>query len=278
MRASLLLGNMAPLGPVATLPNDNQMQQTSLQSLQLPLAGAATVALPLITHASAFQTLAQNLNLVLTSGATGDQLWAPIQFWFFFAALHPILQPAIAIGELLHASPGPLIGIIPASFIAVNVAALTLLAVKSRLRSAVNVLLFALFINYIGSGLEGIEGDYNLALDDGIKGCPTYEQVRQPSMDGFDVTKYTGRWYEHAFHDWTQFKEVYDTTFDIELSRDGVRWLDDFGIRGPSPESEPVSWDKSPVANGAHYFLRASIDESKPGLIEESGFGVTFPN
>jgi hypothetical protein len=26
-------------------------------------------------------------------------------------------------------------------------------------------------------------------------------------------------WYEHKFHDWTQFKEVYDTTLGIK-----VRW------------------------------------------------------
>ena len=32
---------------------------------------------------------------------------------------------------------------------------------------------------------------------------PTYEQVRQPSMADFDVTKYTGRWCEHALHDYT---------------------------------------------------------------------------
>ena len=37
---------------------------------------------------------------------------------------------------------------------------------------------------------------------------PTYEEVRQPSMNGFDVEKYQGRWYENAFHDWTQFTEV----------------------------------------------------------------------
>ena len=47
-----------------------------------------------------------------------------------------------------------------------------------------------------------------MALDDGIRGCPTYEQVRQPSMEGFDRTLYTGRWYEHAFHDYTQFADV----------------------------------------------------------------------
>lgn len=36
-------------------------------------------------------------------------------------------------------------------------------------------------------------------------------------MDGFDLNKYQGKWYEHKFHDWTQFKEVYDTTLDIKV-------------------------------------------------------------
>ena len=58
----------------------------------------------------------------------------------------------------------------------------------------------ALFINYVGSGRDGTvnQAAYNLALDDGVKGCPTYEQVKQPSMDGFDVSKYTGLWYAAA--------------------------------------------------------------------------------
>jgi lipocalin len=40
-------------------------------------------------------------------------------------------------------------------------------------------------------------------------------------MDGFDLEKYQGKWYEVKFHDWTQFKEVYDTTLDIKLTSDG---------------------------------------------------------
>lgn len=37
---------------------------------------------------------------------------------------------------------------------------------------------------------------------------PSYEMVRQPTLDGFDLTKYQGRWYEVAFHDYTQYSEV----------------------------------------------------------------------
>jgi hypothetical protein len=76
----------------------------------------------------------------------------------------------------------------------------------------------------VGSGLEGTVGlgDFNLALDDSykgqiVKGCPAYDEVRQSSMDNFDLKKYQGLWYEHKFHDWTQFKEVYDTTLNIKV-------------------------------------------------------------
>ena len=60
-----------------------------------------------------------------------------------------------------------------------------------RVRLAAPVVSAALLVNFVGGGLEGSvsSSDYNLALDDGVKGCPAYEQVRQPSMDGFDITK-----------------------------------------------------------------------------------------
>lgn len=94
-----------------------------------------------------------------------------------------------------------------------------------KIRNAVNIGALFAFLSYVGAGLEGTAGlgDFNLALDDSykgqvVKGCPAYEEVRQPSMDNFDITKYQGLWYEHKFHDWTQFKEVYDTTLDIKVS------------------------------------------------------------
>jgi len=212
---------------------------------------------------------------------TGDDFWAPLKFWILFAVAHPLLQPAIWIGEVLHSSPGPqLADVMPITFILGNIAVIGALSTFAELRTTLNLALLALFINYVGCGLEGSKdlADYNLALDDGVKGCPSYEQVRQPSMETFDPKLYTGRWYEHAFHDWTQFGDVYDTTLDIELSKDGGRWLDDFALRGPAPKAAPVSWDKSPVANGAHYFLYGKLNRAEPRVVEESGFGVTFPN
>lgn len=100
----------------------------------------------------------------------------------------------------------------------------TILLFVCQIRNALNVAALAAFLAYVGAGLAGTAGlgDYNLALDDSyqgqvVKGCPTYEEVRQPSMVNFDIQKYEGKWYEHKFHDWTQFKEVYDTTLDIKV-------------------------------------------------------------
>lgn len=99
---------------------------------------------------------------------------------------------------------------------------------KTQIRNAVNVAALFAFLSYVGAGLDGQAGlgDFNLALDDNykgqvVKGCPAYEEVRQPSMDNFDIQKYQGLWYEHKFHDWTQFKEVYDTTLDIKVRKEG---------------------------------------------------------
>jgi len=97
-------------------------------------------------------------------------------------------------------------------------------SVDSQIRNALNVAALFAFLWYVGAGLSGTAGlgDYNLGLDDSyqgqiVKGCPAYEEVRQPSMNDFDIQKYEGKWYEHKFHDWTQFKEVYDTTLDIKV-------------------------------------------------------------
>jgi hypothetical protein len=93
-----------------------------------------------------------------------------------------------------------------------------------QVRNAVNIAALAAFFTYVGAGFGDTAGlgDFNLALDDSykgqiVKGCPAYEEVRQSSMDNFDLEKYQGLWYEHKFHDWTQFKEVYDTTLNIRV-------------------------------------------------------------
>lgn len=240
----------------------------------------------LLSHAGGYISFFQSV-MEMKNNADPADFWAALNFWIFFAVGHPILQPILWISDVLHGSPGPMVGgLVPITFIAGNVLAIAAVSFSKEIRNAVNVAALFAFLTYVGAGLEGAAGmgDFNLALDDNykgqvVKGCPAYEEVRQPSMDNFDITKYQGLWYEHKFHDWTQFKEVYDTTLGIKLTPDGKGWIDDFAVKGPAPESAPLSWDKSPVANGAHYFLFGRVDENDPpGILRESGFGVEFPN
>ena len=70
-----------------------------------------------------------------------------------------------------------------------------------------------------------------------------------------------------------------DTTLKIKLTDGGTGWVDDFAVKGPAPDAVKLSSDKSPVGNGAHYFLFRRVDPSDlPGILRESVFRVEFPN
>jgi hypothetical protein len=263
----------------------SRMSNLPLNALPIvtSLIGAGAIA----THTVAYQEFFSSVAQMKANVDDPADFWAALNFWIFFAVSHPLLQPILKISDILHGSPGPMVAdLIPVSFIIGNVVVIAAFALSAQLRTAVNIAALTAFFAYVGAGLDGKAGlgDYNLALDDFykgqiVRGCPAYEEVRQPSMDNFEIEKYQGKWYEHKFHDWTQFKEVYDTTLDIRLTEGGKGWVDDFAVKGPAPDAAPLSWDKSPVANGAHYFLFGRVDEKDPpGVLREKGFGVEFPN
>lgn len=265
--------------------NTSTLDSTSVIALPPKLLVSAAVAygvFGLASHSNGWFNFFASVNEMKESVANPADFWGALNFWIFFAVGHPILQPILWISDVLHGTPGPKIAdLVPVAFVLGNLAVIGAIAVSKEIRNAVNVFALSAFFTYIGAGLDGKAGlgDFNLALDDGVKGCPAYEEVRQPSMNEFDLSKYQGLWYEQKFHDWTQFKEVYDTTLDIKLTEDGKGWIDDFAVKGPAPKSAKLSWDKSPVANGAHYFLFGRVDENDPkGILRESGFGVEFPN
>ena len=112
----------------------------------LPLgAGAAAYAL----HAPAFSEFAAQWQAISDSGVSGDDFTAPLTFWLFFAVMHPLLQPAIWISEVLHTSPGQpeyMLGLLPASFVVGNVVVLAALALLPKLRAAGLAAVIALFI------------------------------------------------------------------------------------------------------------------------------------
>jgi len=253
----------------------------------LSLAAAALGVVGVAIHAGAWSEFFSNLALMKENVQNPQDFWDAFNFWVFFAVGHPLLQPILWISDVLHGSPGPMVfDLVPATFLMANILFIGATVWSKEFRGALNVAALSAFLTYVGAGLDGQAGlgDFNLQLNDSyqgqvVKGCPTYNEVRQPSMDGFDLEKYQGKWYEQKFHDWTQFKEVYDTTLDIKLTSDKKGWIDDFGVKGPAPDSAKLSWDKSPVANGAHYFMFGRVDENDPpGILREKGFGVEFPN
>jgi hypothetical protein len=257
-----------------------------LKENTLPLVAAIVGTLAVASHGPAFLSFFNSLMEMKQNAAPGE-FWPAFNFWLFFAGTHPILPPILWISDVLHATPGPKIaGLVPVLFVAGNLAVIAAFTLSKQVRNAVNIAAFTAFLAYIGSGLDGTAGlgDFNLALDDSykgqiVKGCPAYSEVRQPSMDGFDLTKYQGKWYEAKFHDWTQFKEVYDTTLVIKLTDGGLGWVDDFAVKGPAPAAATKSWWASPVGNGAHYFLFGRVDPNDPpGVLKEKGFGVEFDN
>lgn len=231
----------------------NFLSRLNIPEGTLTLAAAGLGLVSVATHAGAWSEFFNNLATMKANVADPKDFWDAFNFWIFFAVGHPLLQPILWISDVLHGSPGPLVfDLVPASFLMANIlfigaTALSkdvsdserkLIAQKlatnsflsfdySQFRNALNVAALSAFLTYVGAGLDGQAGlgDFNLQMNDSyngqiVKGCPAYEDVRQPSMDGFDLEKYQGKWYEQKFHDWTQFKEVYDTTLDIKLTSD----------------------------------------------------------
>jgi len=265
--------------------NNNPLKLLPKNSLVAAVAAIGSVAV--LSHAGAYAQFLSTLQEMKANIEDPADFSAALNFWIFFAVGHPILQPILWISDVLHGSPGPMVGnLVPVTFLLGNVVAIAAITYIAEIRNAVNVAALFAFFAYVGAGLDGQAGmgDFNLALDDSykgqiVKGCPAYDEVRQPSMNDFNLEKYQGLWYEQKFHDWTQFKEVYDTTLGIKLTDGGQGWIDDFAVKGPAPDSATLSWDKSPVANGAHYFLFGRVDPSDPkGILREKGFGVEFPN
>lgn len=177
------------------------------------------------SHAGAWSNFFHSVFEMKEAVSNPADFWAALNFWIFFAVGHPLLRPILWISDVLHGTPGPKVAdLVPVLFLIGNAVVIAAVTASKEIRNGLNIFALAAFLSYVGAGLDGKAGlgDFNLALDDSyagkaVKGCPTYDQVRQKSMDNFDLTKYQGLWYEHKFHDWTQFKEVYDTTLDIKV-------------------------------------------------------------
>lgn len=75
----------------------------------------------LLTHAGAYVSFFQSV-MEMKAKANPEDFWPALDFWIFFAVGHAILQPILWISDVLHGSPGPLLGgLVPATFVVGNI-------------------------------------------------------------------------------------------------------------------------------------------------------------
>jgi hypothetical protein len=257
---------------------DSLSQTLTLAIWSLPLDALAI-------HFSGWTQFFSSLS-AMKANASPPEFWAALQFWSLGAFSHPLMDAAFGISEVLHASPGPMLaGLVPYSFLLATTLLAIALAQWDKLRAMAVSTSLALLLAHVGTGLDSSSlADYNLQLDDDyqgkiVQGCPAPEAVQSTDIrrQSFDYLKYQGRWYWHKVHDWTQFHQMYDTTLDIQLTPTG--YINTLTVKGPSPTSSPLSWDKSPLLEGIRYSWKGVIDPNAgSGMSIESGFGVSFPN
>lgn len=100
------------------------------------LAATAFTVLTTAYHAPAFAQFISQWQAIAAAGVEGDDLTAPLSFWTFFAVTHPLMKPAVAIGEVLHSSPGPVLGdIVPASFVLLNLIVIVALSLSPQVHA-----------------------------------------------------------------------------------------------------------------------------------------------
>lgn len=110
--------------PLSVIP-DNSL------TIAASVIGLAAVA----THAPAWADFFQKAMQMKENVSDPHDFWAALNFWIFFAVGHPILQPILALSDVLHGSPGPKIAdLIPITFLAGNVIVIAAVAFSKEVR------------------------------------------------------------------------------------------------------------------------------------------------
>jgi hypothetical protein len=100
----------------------------------LAKAAAAIGLASLLTHAGGYIQFFQRV-LEMKNNADPTDFWAALNFWIFFAVAHPILPPILWISDVLHGSPGPMVGdLVPITFILGNVVAISAFTFSKEVR------------------------------------------------------------------------------------------------------------------------------------------------
>jgi hypothetical protein len=112
---------------------EKNILQNALEAL--PAATAVVGSMFVLSHAGAWVNFFSSVMEMKANVANPADFWAALNFWIFFAVGHPILQPILWISDVLHGSPGPMIGnLVPASFIAGNVLAISVFAMSKEVK------------------------------------------------------------------------------------------------------------------------------------------------
>ena len=108
--------------------------------------GLTAVLGSIAIHAGGWIDFIQNVN-TMKANASPEDFSAALNFWIFFAVGHPILQPILWISDVLHGSPGPLVGgLVPLSFLLGNVVVLGAMAVSKEVGNFYFITLFILLV------------------------------------------------------------------------------------------------------------------------------------
>lgn len=90
----------------------------------LAKAVAAIGFASLLTHAGGYFRFFQSV-MEMKNNVDPTDFWPALNFWIFFAVGHPILQPILWISDVLHGSPGPMVGgLVPITFLLGNIIAI----------------------------------------------------------------------------------------------------------------------------------------------------------
>jgi hypothetical protein len=130
---STFLGNQRNIDPVPS--NDEDPNKPGLPENALAIAAAIIGTAAVASQAGAYSDFFQSLSQMKENVADPADFWPAVNFWIFFAVGHAILQPIFWISEVLHSSPGPMVGnLVPITFILGNVVAIAAFALSKEVR------------------------------------------------------------------------------------------------------------------------------------------------
>jgi hypothetical protein len=127
---------------------DDQMNSAPpLSENALPIATAVVGAAAVASHAQAYSAFFSSVMQMKDNIADPSDFWGALNFWVFFAVGHPILEPILAISDVLHGSPGPKVAdLVPVTFLLGNLIVLGTIALSKEVSYIFRLIPGTLFV------------------------------------------------------------------------------------------------------------------------------------